>query len=69
MPLMKTIRTKYEYLAEPDLLNYLREYYNTEISGLDEKQWNKLIMPIIDSVGTGYSQLSLDYLELIGKGS
>ena len=64
MPLMHNIRSKYEYLAENDLLKYLREYYNTNISNLNEEDWKKMIGDIIDAIGVGYSELIIKYSKL-----
>jgi len=67
MPLMLRIKTKYEFLAEPDLRELLIEYYNTNLSALSDQEWDEIITPIIECIGNDNADLSKEYSELTSQ--
>ena len=64
VPLMDSLRIKYEYLAEPDLKEILREYYNTNLGTLSDAEWQDLANGLRDAIGIGHSRLIDEYDEL-----
>jgi hypothetical protein len=64
MFLITSLRTKYEYLAEPKLKEVLREYYNTNKSTISNEKWIELANKLGDAIGIDYTFLIEEYDDL-----
>ena len=62
--LMISLSTKFEYLAEPDLKEVLREYYNTNKTTMSIDEWEELANGLRDAIGIGHSDLIDEYNDL-----
>jgi hypothetical protein len=66
---MRIIRSKYEFLAEPNLKEQLKEYYIMDINGRYgiEKivEFKALLPKIKETIKQEYKQLSDEYEELV----
>ena len=65
--IMQKFKNKFEFLAEEDLKDLLREYYHTDLYSLSKDEWNKLINPMMDAIGNGCMNISLEYDDLTRK--
>lgn len=64
---MQKVRGKFEFLAEEELKDSLREYYNTDLWSMSEDKWEKLIGHIMEAIGTGCVDISSEYDDLTKK--
>lgn len=67
LSLMQKLRGKFEFLAENDLRDLLREYYVTDIPVISKTDWDNLIYPMIEAIGTGCADISFEYDDLTRK--
>ena len=67
LSLMQKLRGKFEFLAEDDLKDVLREYYDTDLDSISKDKWEDLTNAMIDTIGNGCTDISLEYDDLTRK--
>ena len=59
--LMSQLKSKYEYLADSDLKEQLRDYYNTNLSEVSPERWENMVDVLRDAIAFGHLSLIEEY--------